>query len=52
MAIRSMHAVGSGAQDAVRKIKTLGYCFVGACVHTITAQYALGIMREWHIFTW
>ncbi|KAJ9134111.1 Oligopeptide transporter [Pleurostoma richardsiae] len=52
MAIRSMHAVGTGAQDAVRKIKTLGYCFIGACVHTITSQYALGIMREWHIFTW
>jgi len=47
-----MHAVGSGAQDAVKKIKVLSATFVGAVVHTVTSQYALGILREWHIFTW
>ncbi|SPO05120.1 related to permeases - unknown function [Cephalotrichum gorgonifer] len=50
--IRSMHAVGSGAADAIKKIKILGYCFIGAMAHTITSNYAVGIMREWHIFTW
>lgn len=47
-----MHAVGSGASDAIKKIKVLGYCFIGALAHTIGSNYALGILREWHIFTW
>ncbi|CAI4213354.1 unnamed protein product [Parascedosporium putredinis] len=50
--IRSMHAVGSGANDAIKKIKVLGATFVGAVVHTVTAQYANGILREWHLFTY
>lgn len=47
-----MHAVGSGAADAVRKIKVLGYCFVGAMCQTVAGAYCVGIIREWHIFTW
>lgn len=47
-----MHAVGGGAADAMKKIKVLGWCFSGAMAHTVGAQYALGILREWHIFTW
>lgn len=50
--IRSMHAVGGGAADALKKIKVLGYCFIGALAHTVGGQYAIGILREWHIFTW
>ncbi|PKS10907.1 hypothetical protein jhhlp_002665 [Lomentospora prolificans] len=50
--IRSMHAVGSGANDALKKIKVLGATFTGAVVHTVTSQYAVGILREWHLFTW
>ncbi|KAF6825107.1 oligopeptide transporter [Colletotrichum plurivorum] len=52
MTIRSMHAVGSGAVDAVKKIKTLGYCFIGALVHIIVSQYADGILHYWYIFNW
>lgn len=50
--IRSMHAVGSGANDAVKKIKVLGATFIGAVAHTVTSQYATGILREWHLFTY
>lgn len=52
MTIRSMHAVGSGAADAIRKIKALGYSFLGAFLHIIVSQYADGILHNWHPFTW
>ncbi|KAI9170725.1 putative oligopeptide transporter [Paramyrothecium foliicola] len=52
MAIRSMHAVGSGAADAVKKIKAMGYSFIGALVHIVVSQYADGILHNWHPFTW
>ncbi|KPM35939.1 hypothetical protein AK830_g10610 [Neonectria ditissima] len=52
MTIRSMHAVGSGAADALRKIKALGYAFVGAFLLIVVGQYADGILHNWHIFTW
>ncbi|CCF38382.1 OPT oligopeptide transporter [Colletotrichum higginsianum] len=52
LTIRSMHAVGSGAADAAKKIKTLGYCFVGALVHIVVSQYADGILHNWYIFLW
>lgn len=52
MAIRSMHAMGSGAADAMKKIKALGYSFLGAFAHIIVSQYADGILHNWHIFTW
>lgn len=52
MAIRSMHAVGSGANDAMRKIKALGWAFFGAFTHIVVSQYADGILHNWHIFTW
>ncbi|KAL6810319.1 OPT oligopeptide transporter domain-containing protein [Trichoderma sp. SZMC 28015] len=52
LAIRSMHAVGSGASDAMRKVKALGYAFLGAFTHIVVSQYADGILHNWHIFTW
>jgi OPT family oligopeptide transporter len=52
MAIRSMHAVGSGAGDAVKKIKAMGYSFTGAFIHIVVSQYADGILHNWHIFNW
>lgn len=52
LTIRSMHAVGSGAQDAMKKIKALGYTFLGALTHIVVSQYADGILHNWHIFTW
>lgn len=52
LAIRSMHAVGSGASDAMQKVKALGYAFLGAFTHIVVSQYADGILHNWHIFTW
>lgn len=52
VAIRSMHAVGSGAADAAKKVKALAYAFIGAFVHIIVSQYADGILHNWHLFSW
>ncbi|KAF5238735.1 hypothetical protein FANTH_10233 [Fusarium anthophilum] len=52
MTIRSMHAVGSGAADALRKIKALGIAFIIALLIICVGQYADGILHNWHIFTW
>ena len=52
LAIRSMHAVGSGAADATKKIKGLGYSFLGAFLHIVVSQYADGILHNWHPFLW
>ncbi|KAF7562466.1 hypothetical protein G7046_g1669 [Stylonectria norvegica] len=52
MAIRSMHVIGSGAADALKKIKALGYAFIGAFIHIVASQYADGVLHNWHIFTW
>ncbi|KAF5025367.1 hypothetical protein F66182_2532 [Fusarium sp. NRRL 66182] len=52
LTIRSMHAVGSGANDAIRKIKALGIAFVIALFIIVVGQYADGIIHNWHIFTW
>lgn len=52
VAIRSMHAVGSGAADAMKKIKAIGFSFVGAFLHIILSQYADGILHNWHVFAW
>lgn len=52
LTIRSMHAVGSGAQDAFKKIKALGAAFLGAIAIIVGGQYADGIVHNWHIFTW
>jgi uncharacterized oligopeptide transporter (OPT) family protein len=47
-----MHAVGSGTSDAVRKIKALGIAFGSALAQRVASYYALGILYDWHIFTW
>ncbi|KFA66446.1 hypothetical protein S40285_08527 [Stachybotrys chlorohalonatus IBT 40285] len=52
MAIRSMHAIGSGAADAVKKIKAMGFSFIGAFLHIVVSQYADGILHNWYIFNW
>ena len=52
LTIRSMHAMGSGAADAMQKMRALGYAFLLAFVLRIVSDYALGILWDWHIFTW
>lgn len=52
VAIRSMHAVGTGAAEAMKKIKALGIAFAVALVQRVASYYAIGILYDWHIFTW
>lgn len=50
--IRSMHSAIGGEADAKAKVKALGYAFAFATLLRIVSQYALGILWDWHIFTW
>lgn len=52
VAIRSMHAVGTGATEAMKKIKALGLAFGVALVQRVASYYAIGILYDWHVFTW
>lgn len=52
MTIRSMHAAGTGALDASKKLKALLWTFGGAIIHRIVSYYCVGILYDWHIFTW
>lgn len=52
LTIRSMHAGAAGSIDAVKKLKCLMICFVGAMVHRVASYYAIGILYDWHVFTW
>jgi hypothetical protein len=47
-----MHAAGTGGRDAVRKLKALGYTFIAAVIHRVASYYAIGILYDWHVFTW
>jgi len=52
-AIRSMHTVGGAAGNiAVKKSRALGYTFLVCIIWRVVSQYALGILWDWHIFTW
>jgi len=52
LTIRSMHAAGSGSIDAMKKLKGLMYSFCAALVHRVASYYAIGILYDWHVFTW
>ncbi|EAQ93873.1 hypothetical protein CHGG_02108 [Chaetomium globosum CBS 148.51] len=52
LTIRSMHAGAAGSIDAIKKLKCLAICFTGALVHRIGSYYAIGILYDWHVFTW
>ncbi|KAI9755230.1 MAG: Cu-binding protein [Chaenotheca gracillima] len=52
MTIRSMHAAVGGAAMAKAKTKALSISFSIALVLRVVSQYALGILWDWHIFTW
>lgn len=45
-------AVGTGATEAIKKIKALGIAFGAALVQRVASYYAVGILYDWHIFTW
>jgi len=50
--IRSMHAGAAGSINAIKKLKCLMYSFLAAFVHRIVSYYAVGILYDWHVFTW
>jgi len=52
MTIRSMHAAGTGSAEAMKKLKALLGTFTAAIVHRVASYYAVGILYDWHIFTW
>lgn len=52
MTIRSMHATGQGSLDAIKKLRSLMASFVIALVLRVASGYAVGILYDWHIFTW
>lgn len=47
-----MHATAGGAKEAMSKLKALGASFVGALIHRVVSYYAVGILYDWHVFTW
>ncbi|OQO03253.1 hypothetical protein B0A48_11509 [Cryoendolithus antarcticus] len=51
MTIRSVHAVGTRASEAVKKLKALGIAFAASMVQRIVSYYCIGILYDWHIFT-
>ncbi|KAK6073953.1 oligopeptide transporter [Seiridium cupressi] len=50
--IQSMHAARSESVQAMRRIKTLLISFLGAFIQRVVSYYAIGILYEWHVFTW
>lgn len=52
MTIRSMHQAVTGAAIAKMKMKGLSIAFAAALIVRVVSQYALGILWDWHFFTW
>jgi OPT family oligopeptide transporter len=52
LTIRSMHAGAAGGIEAIKKLKCLAICFIGALCHRVASYYAVGILYDWHVFTW
>ncbi|OCK81683.1 oligopeptide transporter [Lepidopterella palustris CBS 459.81] len=52
MTIRSMHQAVTGEKIAKLKMKALSSAFAIALVLRVASQYAIGILWDWHIFTW
>ena len=47
-----MHAAATGEAIAKMKMKALSISFSIAFILRVVSQYALGILWDWHIFTW
>ncbi|KAF2177042.1 oligopeptide transporter [Zopfia rhizophila CBS 207.26] len=52
MTIRSMHQAVTGERIAKMKMKGLSIAFAGALILRVVSQYCLGILWDWHFFTW
>lgn len=52
LTIKSMHAGAAGAREAMSKLKALGLAFSAALIQRVASYYAVGILYDWHVFTW
>ena len=52
MTIQSMHAATGGEAAAHANTKALGIAFSVAFVLGVISQYCVGILWDWHMFTW
>ncbi|KAI3320458.1 OPT superfamily oligopeptide transporter [Xylariaceae sp. AK1471] len=52
LTIRSMHAGAAGAREAISKLKALALAFSVALIQRVASYYAIGILYDWHPFTW
>ncbi|KAL7626070.1 hypothetical protein AAE478_002840 [Parahypoxylon ruwenzoriense] len=52
LTIKSMHAGAAGAREALSKLKALSLAFIVALVQRVASYYAIGILYDWHFFTW
>ncbi|KAF2476308.1 oligopeptide transporter [Lindgomyces ingoldianus] len=52
MTIRSMHQAITGERIAKMKMKGLSLAFSGALILRVVSQYCIGILWDWHFFTW
>lgn len=52
MSIASMHDATRGESLGKLKMRALSWAFVVALVLRVVSQYALGILWDWHFFTW
>ncbi|KAI0180618.1 oligopeptide transporter [Hypoxylon sp. FL1284] len=52
LTIKSMHAGAAGAREAMSKLKALGLAFTLALCQRVASYYAIGILYDWHVFTW
>ncbi|KAI0976478.1 OPT oligopeptide transporter protein-domain-containing protein [Xylaria arbuscula] len=52
LTIRSMHAGAAGASEAISKLKALALAFSAALIQRVASYYAVGILYDWHPFTW
>ncbi|KAK8054637.1 oligopeptide transporter [Apiospora phragmitis] len=48
-----MHmVVGTEAVNAMKRMKVLAWTFLAAISQRVASYYAVGILYDWHIFTW
>ncbi|KAF1841384.1 oligopeptide transporter [Cucurbitaria berberidis CBS 394.84] len=52
MTIRFMHLATTGEAIAKMKMTALSIAFGAALILRVVSQYALGILYDWHVFTW
>ena len=47
-----MHATKGSDKEAMSKLKALSATFVRAICPRVVSYYAVGILYDWHVFTW